>query len=484
MDYVLRPLDREGTPYRRGPADAPKATRAAADIEAALRAIVGVKVSRDALAFRLHGTVEQDTLSVTLADDAVGVDGVAIAGASDRLAFDVAVALVPLFGHLEIAFSDYAARVDGTEPAAALHARLQEDLRARLEAAGPAMGDLFRAMEPFTRRAEAIVAERHARERRGARIAAAVVGACAVLAGIFLWTRRDERHTGGTGASLTVLASARTTSGSLPLPTFPTDEPVESAPSAVFGAVLPSSSVMDPPDDLDLRFLALGGLRTSMSTALDPNRSILRRNDSAVVNGRTLFAVPLDATGRRTAAFGLPFWIRQITTRQTPLAAAPWHKSGGDWTFIDAVLGGGRLLVGLRSKPAPLDVVPEYESGEGRLVANDAASAEKVLAALGSYLHTQAPASRVAPPKPLSMRVGIFGRTLRRGRNDTFERSGDPSSWTAAKLTLEANDDAPEIYLAFDPELRIGELSEKEPELRDSVVAVVAARFRGGVPKK
>jgi hypothetical protein len=196
----------------------------------------------------------------------------------------------------------------------------------------------------------------------------------------------------------------------VPIP--PRNDELVELPAPAYHSVelLPAATVMPPPGDVQTRFIANGLVALAQ---LGP--ATVRRTDATTLlrkgQFRTAYAMSTDARGQTTTTVGSPFWVRRVTTN-------------GKWSFLEAQTGDARAVIGMS------------ESGE----------------------------ATITGPKTLKGRVSVFGRALHHNLSTgAYEEAETPGRWTCAKLTLDlGNDETTELYVAFDPKERVGELITKD----------------------
>jgi hypothetical protein len=81
-------------------------------------------------------------------------------------------------------------------------------------------------------------------------------------------------------------------------------------------------------------------------------------------------------------------------------------------------------------------------------------------------------------PVPLSIKTAVLGHNMDRTERGAF--SGQGGGWTATKWFPAHDDRSAEVYFNYNLARREGEISEKEPEYADDLVAVFTSALRDG----
>ena len=175
----------------------------------------------------------------------------------------------------------------------------------------------------------------------------------------------------------------------------------------------------------------------------------------------------------------LPFDILTVHSNQIPMSAAPWHADGGDWTFFDCSTASPRpakFIVGVRSRSNQGEPAAW---GEATIVASDRAEGQKLLDCLGTAFNEKVPTARESQPlEQWNFNTAVLGEGLNRETGGGF--SGQGGTWSATKWFLERDGFSAEVYFNYNLQDNKGEFSEKDPEYREDLLAVLAIVLRDG----
>jgi hypothetical protein len=175
------------------------------------------------------------------------------------------------------------------------------------------------------------------------------------------------------------------------------------------------------------------------------------------------------------------FHIDAIHDHQQPIEDFPGHADGGSWTFFDCttVPGDAHFVVGM-TVDAPPGMDPATSS-RGRAIVRtaDRASTDGFLAAFAQGFHTSVPEAQTPKPlRPLVFPMAIMGRSMTRAEGDVFTPGG--GTWTVCKWTPTTPRLESEVFFDFNVETGEGQFVEKEPGLRENLMAVWARILRDG----
>jgi hypothetical protein len=175
--------------------------------------------------------------------------------------------------------------------------------------------------------------------------------------------------------------------------------------------------------------------------------------------------------------------IVAIYERRQALDRAPWHATGGEWTFLECewpAAENARFLVGL--KTPPIGGGASFDWGEVRLAVNNRASAERIVRALAGAFGVHVPPNHGDKPTGfMKMNVAMLGTGMMRSVEGGFSSDGR-GGWTATKWFLEndAGESEAEIYFNFNLREKRAEFSEKDFEFRDDIVERFVVTLRDG----
>lgn len=175
----------------------------------------------------------------------------------------------------------------------------------------------------------------------------------------------------------------------------------------------------------------------------------------------------------------LPFAILKVYPDQKPIDATPWHADGGDWTFFDCRTDSPRLAnftVGVRAKSREGTPITW---GEATILVADRGEGVKFLDSIGRAFKLNAPAERTRQPlEPWKFNTAVLGDGMNREPQGGF--SGQGGSWSATKWFLERDGFSSEVFFNYNLKEMKGEFSEKDPDYREDLLAVLAIAVRDG----
>lgn len=177
----------------------------------------------------------------------------------------------------------------------------------------------------------------------------------------------------------------------------------------------------------------------------------------------------------------LPFIITAVHEKQKPSTDAPFHVTGGEWTFFDCKAGSDlkvSFTVGVLSKRSAENVPIAW--GNAVLIVKDREAGSRFVELFSKAFEGKIPRSgkKDHVPKPLSIKTAILGYNMDRAKKGEF--SGDQGGWTAAKWFPADDGISGEVYFNYDLARRQGEFSEKDAGYADDLVAVFASALRDG----
>jgi hypothetical protein len=174
----------------------------------------------------------------------------------------------------------------------------------------------------------------------------------------------------------------------------------------------------------------------------------------------------------------LEFDIEAVYPNQSPTEAAPWHAGGGDWTFFDCRVAARPpvdFLVGVRGKGKAADI----SWGEATLLVADRAAGERFLDVFGKAFHQESPRAKSPQPlRPWKFGTAILATNMRHAPNGGLQGTG--GDWQATKWFPEWEGQTAEVFFNYDLKGRKGEFSEKDPDYRQDLLAILAGALRDG----
>ena len=175
----------------------------------------------------------------------------------------------------------------------------------------------------------------------------------------------------------------------------------------------------------------------------------------------------------------LDFKIVKSYANQKPIDHAPWHTSGGEWTFFDAEAHGAHFTVGHFAKPMKNPELAGFGGfGDGMIAVPTSDDGAQLASAFGAIFLVPVPQSGPkGKTNALQFRTAVLGDHVARSPAGGF---GDTGSWIATKWFL--NGGEAEIFFNFDLESGRGEFSQKDSDYDKGVAAQLAHGLRDGVP--
>lgn len=175
--------------------------------------------------------------------------------------------------------------------------------------------------------------------------------------------------------------------------------------------------------------------------------------------------------------------ITAIREKQQPSEGAPFHKDGGDWTFLDCEAAADPnvvFTVGIKTKAGSGS--GPFTWGQAMMIVNDRAAGGRFLSLFEkSFPGTlPSPTDRAYEPQPLTISTAILGEDLAREPEGGFFGAG--GGWTATKWFPEFDGRSGEIYFNYNLGAGEAEFSEKDADYADDLLAVFAEALRDGPP--
>lgn len=171
----------------------------------------------------------------------------------------------------------------------------------------------------------------------------------------------------------------------------------------------------------------------------------------------------------------ITFSITKIYEAQKLSDAAPFHTSGGSWTFFDAKTSTGTPFGFGFEKP---NSGGSFAFGKVVLTAPDAAAGKALVASFSRVFHGKVPPEKSPMPlrpKPIS---AAFLATDARKEAGGFSGSG--GGWYATKLFMQKSGIEAEVFFNFSLGNRSGEFTEKDADYANDMVAFLADELRDG----
>jgi len=128
-----------------------------------------------------------------------------------------------------------------------------------------------------------------------------------------------------------------------------------------------------------------------------------------------------------------------------------------------------------RAKPLSAKDAGDFPmtTGVGRLVAEPDSDASSLLANLQTALEAKALPTKVQRVKSLPFTFVNLGDKLSHSSGGGFNEQ-PPGNWTAIKIFIGEGEEESEVFVNFNPVIRKGEFSIKDPEYGDRVLAELA----------
>jgi hypothetical protein len=175
----------------------------------------------------------------------------------------------------------------------------------------------------------------------------------------------------------------------------------------------------------------------------------------------------------------LPFNILKIYPDQKPTGAIPWHTEGGDWTFFDCQTIPPRpatFTVGVRAKSREGTPIAW---GEATVVVADRGEGVKLLNSIGRAFKQKPPLEPKQQPLEFwRFNTAVLGNGMNREPQGSFRGKG--GGWSATKWFLERDGFSAEVFFNYNLQEMKGEFSEKDPDYREDLLAVLAIVVRDG----
>jgi hypothetical protein len=176
----------------------------------------------------------------------------------------------------------------------------------------------------------------------------------------------------------------------------------------------------------------------------------------------------------------VPFTITKVYQEQELTKTTPFHATGGKWTFFDCQAADSkpvRFTVGVCPRG---DGKGPVAWGKAALVVADRAAGERFIGAFAKAFHASPPRARasVLPLEPLVMGTAILGENLKRSPGGGFDGTGE--GWSATKWFPQEYGLEAEVFFNYNLPSREGEFSEKDPDYRQDLIAILATALRDG----
>lgn len=173
------------------------------------------------------------------------------------------------------------------------------------------------------------------------------------------------------------------------------------------------------------------------------------------------------------------FRISATYESQEPSKTPPFHVAGSEgWTFFDATTSDGVPFGFGFEKPAP--IAGPFAFGKVMLTAPDSAAGKRLVATFARVFHGKIPAEKAATPiAPTRMSAAFLAIDAQKSAGGGGF-AGTGGGWYATKLFLQKSGIEAEVFFNFSLHDRTGEISEKDPDYADAMVAFVADELRDG----
>jgi len=112
--------------------------------------------------------------------------------------------------------------------------------------------------------------------------------------------------------------------------------------------------------------------------------------------------------------------------------------------------------------------------GEGEFLAVDGSDSTELLADLKKALESKRAPSKVARVSELPFEYAVFGKKMSQSPSDGGFNVKPPGNWTAMKIFIGEGENECEFFLNFNPSLKKGQFSMKDPDYGDDVIAQLA----------
>jgi len=222
-----------------------------------------------------------------------------------------------------------------------------------------------------------------------------------------------------------------------------------------------------------LLLLALVGCGRSDSNSSKPDQATSEKD----------LRVQPGTAGKESETWGyLALQIAHVHEKQQPLDQFPWHKDGGDWTFLDCRPAKDpmtRIVIGVRTKSAAKSNSPFGGWGEA-LLAADANAGAAFVETFTRAFHQPSPARHGRTPTGrVKAETAVLGVNMARSPEGGFggKRKG---TWTATKWFLSDDISETEVFFNFSLVDKRAEFSEKDEEYREGLVRQLVVGLRDG----
>ena len=118
--------------------------------------------------------------------------------------------------------------------------------------------------------------------------------------------------------------------------------------------------------------------------------------------------------------------------------------------------------------------------GKAAIVVVDRTAGERFIGVFAKAFHANPPHARpaVMPLEPLVMGTTILGEDLKRNPGGGFDGTGE--GWTATKWFPQQYGLEAEVFFNYNLQAREGEFSEKDPDYRQDLLAILTTALRDG----
>ncbi len=173
----------------------------------------------------------------------------------------------------------------------------------------------------------------------------------------------------------------------------------------------------------------------------------------------------------------LSFDILRVYPNQKRIEVMPWHSDGGDWTFFDCrAAGPANFTVGVTAKSKD---GKRMAWGEATILVADRGNGAKLLDSISTAFKRKSPTERKQQPlESWKFNTAVLGEGMKREPQGGF--GGQGGSWCATKWFLERDGFSAEVFFNYNLKDMKGEFSEKDPEYREDLLAVLAVVVRDG----
>lgn len=178
--------------------------------------------------------------------------------------------------------------------------------------------------------------------------------------------------------------------------------------------------------------------------------------------------------------------VTNVATKQQPGDSPPFHKPGGDWTYFDLAPASdptAKVRLGMK---APKATDSPFSFSELRLSPLDRAASARFVAAVAKAFLVPAPAVAPKPRKlvPVKLATAVLGQSqVREGAGGGFStpaKGETPGTWTTTKVFFEKDEQYAEVFFNVDLEAGVAELSEKDADYRDGLLALLTRALLDG----